>query len=799
MRTTITYDPFEDLAVGWPRRGNWPASWISHPRACGPEAGVTAYRLSFCLAAAATVRVHVTADERYELFLDGERLGRGPERGDRENWFFETHDLNLAAGEHLLVARTWWLGTQPGSPAPYAQMSVRPGFLLAAENQPPELCNTGEAAWETKLLSGYDWIPSEMTWGTGCKVRIKGVEFDWGYERGEGEGWEAPEIVAIARGATWANEHPPLWKLRPATLPPMRETPRQVGRARHVQAVVSDDTADLPVSAPDHLPEEAAGWDALLRGESPLILPPHTQRRVIVDLGDYYCAYPELIASAGAGALVRVQWAEGLFEDPAAGVKGNRDEIEGKVFQGVGDIFEPDGGQQRPFETLWWECGRYLEVYLSTADQPLTLDAFRLRETHYPHDFLADFDCSDPRLATVTPLAQRVLEMCSHETYMDCPYYEQLQYIGDTRLQALVTYATTGDPRLPRKALLMFDASRQLTGLTQSRYPSRVTQIIPPFSLWWVAMIHDYALWQDDLEFVAERMRGARCVVDYYADLINADGLLESPRGWNFTDWVPEWTNQGVPPDGEFGISGVLNVQTALILRQAAQLEEWMGEAELAARNRRLADTLATGVQGAFWSDSRGLLADDLTHEHFSEHSQCLALLAEPLGGVLPPDRREAMIQGLLEAPDLARTTIYFMHYLFETYRLLGRVDLLIERLGLWFKLPGLGFRTTLESPEPSRSDCHAWGAHPLFHYLATILGLRPAEPGFRSVFLQPQLGPLTGARGAMPHPRGEIRIEVSREEGELRGEVQLPEGVTGQLLWEGETRSLAGGEPVFL
>ncbi|WP_372490084.1 hypothetical protein [Chitinophaga sedimenti] len=29
----------------------------------------------------------------------------------------------------------------------------------------------------------------------------------------------------------------------------------------------------------------------------------------------------------------------------------------------------------------------------------------------------------------------RTSRLCAYETYMDCPYYEQLQYIGDTRIR----------------------------------------------------------------------------------------------------------------------------------------------------------------------------------------------------------------------------------------------------------------------------------------------------------------------------------------------------------------------------
>ena len=218
---------------------------------------------------------------------------------------------------------------------------------------------------------------------------------------------------------------------------------------------------------------------ALLNGEATLTIPAGTGRRVVVDLGDYYCAYPQLTLSGGAGSTVRIYWAESLFE--AAGQprdqlacrqKGNRDQIEGKCFKGTGDSFITDGGQNRQYETLWWEAGRYLEIVVLAAGEPLTIEGFSLRQTHYPFDWKGRFQCSDERLNGIIGPALRTMEMCSHETYMDCPYYEQLQWLGDARIEALVTYAMTDDDRLPVAALTMFDASRRPDGLTMSRYPS---------------------------------------------------------------------------------------------------------------------------------------------------------------------------------------------------------------------------------------------------------------------------------------------------------------------------------------
>ncbi|MGC4032795.1 MAG: hypothetical protein QM754_13890 [Tepidisphaeraceae bacterium] len=710
MRTIIDYAPFLDFTKFWAERGRWPAKWISHPGAVGTAAVVQAFRRVFHVDEPQTVRIHVSADERYELFLDGQRVGRGPERGDRRNWFFETYDLPLTAGEHTIVARSWWLGEF--GPAPFAQVSGRPAFVLAAEGVPAEWLNTGVAPWEAKLLTGYRHVPPGVTWGTGSKVHVVGREFPWGFERGDGDDWSPPRELGWAFDAHQLIDQPQFPVLKPATLPPMLELPLFAGVARHVQELATAADEKSIVHAADHLPVEAEAWSLFLAGKSSLVVPANTARRVIVDFENYFCAFLDLVTSGGRGAVIQTAWAESLYLPNAeensyghARVKGNRDDIEGKFFIGVGDTFEPDGGTHRAFQNLWWAAGRYLEIVVTTGDEPLTLERLSLRETHYPLDWKSRFDCGDARLAELTPIAQRAMEMCAHETYMDCPFYEQMMYVGDTRLECLVTYAATPDDRLPRKALRLYDESRKSPGFTQSRYPSRLEQTIAPFSAWWVAMVHDYALWRDDAAFVRGLLPGVRAVLGTFDRYKTADGLVAGPPGWNFIDWVPGWRN-GMPIDADVGgVSAPLNFKLAWVYRQAAELEAAFGEPELAALNRRRGEGIANAAVAAFWNDGRGLLADDLKQTAFSEHTQCLVLLGNAVAG----DQKSRLTAGLFEDAGLARATIYFSHYLFETCGLAGRVDRLFDRLSLWFDHKPMGLKTTVEMPEPTRSDCHAW------------------------------------------------------------------------------------------
>jgi hypothetical protein len=784
MRTLITESPYLEQSAYTFERPTWPVHWVSHPDA-GDAPIVVAYRLRFTLRQATTIRLHVTADERYELFLDDQRVGRGSERGDIDNWFFETYDFALPAGDHTIVAKTWRLG--PAGPSPYAQMSVRHGFFCSGEGSQLDQFSTGIAPWDCKIITGYSFTSPAIAAGfcvVGARTNIRSRDFPWGFETGDG--WVPAVSIAPARQAAQVGEAPPQWLLRPAVLPAMMDDSIRVGRVRHIDT--GGESFNRPVIAAENRADEFAMWDQMVAGNGTASVPANATRRVIVDLDDYYCAYSELTVSQGHSAVINMLWAEALYQPinerdkNQRWRKANRNDVTGLCFRGIGSQFEPDGGAHRTFAPLWWDAGRYVQLTITTADQPLVIESFILRQTRYPYQWQSTFKSSDQRLNDIIAPARRSIEMCSHETYMDCPYYEQLMYVGDTRLQVLATYANTTDDALPRKALLMFDVSRRSGGLTQARYPTRVSQVIPTFSLWWIGMLHDFLMWRGDRAFLADRMSGARAVLDAWRQHINSDGLACCPPGWNFTDWVPAWRD-GEPPNGHRGPNGTINFQFVWILRQAAEIEEYLDEPELAARHRRTANGFAAAALRAFWDESRGLIADDLAHQHFSEHAQCMAILSGSVTG----EFRDCIGNNLITAPDLDRCTIYFAHYLFETFRVLRRPDALFHRLEEWFALKPLGFKTTFEMPEPSRSDCHAWAAHPWFHFYATILGIRPASPGFATVRIEPQLGPLQWAKGTLATVRGSIIVKAVQTQGMTSANVVLPSGLAGTLVVDGK------------
>lgn len=533
--------------------------------------------------------------------------------------------------------------------------------------------------------------------------------------------------------------------MSPATLPAMQEVRFTPHAVRFVEQAGSLESEGQPIDASRDVLDEHDSWHDLLTGQ-PMYIPAYTRRRIIIDLGDYYCFYPELVVSGGKCAVIRLHWEESLYDDAEGRRKTNRNEIEGKWFKGIGDTFRPDGGPGRSFDTLWWHAGRYGELIVETESEALYFNDFRLLETRYPLEMEGSINCSDERLNQIVPPSFRTLQMCAHETYMDCPYWEQLMYVGDTRIQSLITYVSTLDDRLPRKALDMFRASRNNhLGLVNCAYPDQGGKHIASFSLWWVAMVYDYALWRGDSEWIRFMMSSVRDELDRLLQNRSSNGAVKLPVSWNFLDWqtAPSdaWSS-GTPPHGADRLNAAYNLQMIHTLELVAKLEAYLGETELESRARRLAKELSNVAQQLFWNEERGLFADDTGHQYYSEHPQVLSLLCESIS----PGVNCRLVPELLKtATDLMRTSVYFDHYTFEALASDGRIDTLLGRLEPWFGMEANGLKTTPEVfLDSTRSDCHAWGAHPIYHLYTNLLGIRPASMGFTSVVIRPQPGSLT-------------------------------------------------------
>jgi len=142
----------------------------------------------------------------------------------------------------------------------------------------------------------------------------------------------------------------------------------------------------------------------------------------------------------------------------------------------------------------------------------------------------------------------------------------------------------------------------------------------------------------------------------------------------------------------------------------------------------------------------------------------------------------------------LTQCSYYFRFYLFRAMKKAGLADEYLSQLGAWRKMLDLGLTTWAETPEPTRSDCHAWSAHPNFDLLATVAGIESGAPGFAKVAIEPHLGSLERLEATLPHPQGEITVRYQRRGMGLDADVTLPAQLSGWFSWQGNKLPLHGG-----
>jgi len=116
-----------------------------------------------------------------------------------------------------------------------------------------------------------------------------------------------------------------------------------------------------------------------------------------------------------------------------------------------------------------------------------------------------------------------------------------------------------------------------------------------------------------------------------------------------------------------------------------------------------------------------------------------------------------------------------------------------------WHDMVALGLTTWAEQPEPTRSDSHAWSAHPNFDFLTIVAGIRPRTPGFSVVSIEPHLGGLHRVVSAVPTPKGMIEANYTSNASGVSTEINLPANVSGELVWKEKTFNLHPGHQQLL
>ena len=729
--------------------------------------------------------IDVSADERFVLLLDGKFIARGPNRGTVENWQYQSYVIrNLKAGKHLFEVYVQRIGNN----APLAQLSYRGGFILKASGSYDPLLTTGKTPWQVGCIEGVHSIGSGDAWGTGSQFEIRGA----GPYSTEPANWVNASIARGGTGRAWGLRTPG-WMLFPTQIPDQIQVRTIPGRIKAV-------SKNAPFRGAHVFTKEEAAETIDL--SKPFTVPANTRLQLAWDFGRYYCAYPDVTISGGKDARISMRFSESSRDGKThrkLSVEGARDLIEGRYLAGFGDVFVSDGRKGANFSSLWFRCGKWCCVDIETKDEPLTVDSLAIIETRYPLELESSFSTpDDSTIPSIRRIAARAMQMCCHEMLFDCPYYEQQMYPGDTRVQLNVISAMTRDDRIIKRAIEIYDLNTRDDGMCPFNFPTRNYQEGASYTLCYLLMYGDYVMNHTDREWLRARLPGMRksmAGIEYYE---NKDGLLENLPGWNFLDWVVGWSHEGITTgcrSGD-GVNSQLNLFWFLAMRSAAQVERALGNELQAKYWDEKCEKLKVQIVEKFWDEKRGLLADSPHRWGFSEHSQALAIV----GDVLPKDKADIAFANLIKEPHLRRCTVYFSYYLFEAYFKYGRGDLFLKRLDLWRDYVKKGLTTTQESPDNGgsecRSDCHAWGAHPIWFMQTGLAGIKSAAPFFEKLLVSPCPGGLKSLEAKHPHPKGWIEVNLKFDGAKAFGTIKTP--IPGTFKFGDQTFKLKAGENTF-
>lgn len=759
-----------------PQNHEWKASWITSAEAPAHGPSVLHFRKQLTFTTPPThFVIHISADNQFQLHVNGHSAGTGPSHGDLQHWKYETYDIGpwLHPGINTVAATVWNFGEA----TPLRQISYRTGFVVDGDTDKEALIRT-DSTWQVEIEPGITTVPKppllmSSYYAAPPGERVDGALFDWTWDQSpaHGDAWKPAYVIApaAARGKAFNETN---WQLVPDLLPEMEMTDQPQGRTVRMSG----------------LSEEGGQWQ----------IPANTAATVLLDQGTLTTAYPVLTLNEGKGAIVTLRYAEALYD--AKGDKGNRNGFTGKHIDGLFDEIHPGGGDSQTYTPLEWRTWRYLQIDVKTGDEALELDPLHTIFTAYPFRQVGHFESDDPSLTNIWEIGWRTARLCAHDTYMDTPYWERLQYTGDTRIETLISYVVSGDDRLARQAIEAFHNSATSDGIPLSRYPSSVFQSIPGFSMYWIGMVHDYWMYRPDRDFVRAQLPLVRSTIDWFLDKQNANGMVGLLPWWPFVDWADGFP-QGFPPQDVDGNAAVLSLQLVEALRYASEMEIELGNADLGRMDARKADEIVAAVYKLCWSEKDGLLADTPQKNHFSQHANAYAVWLD----AIPVQEQKKVMTRILSVTDagfisdvplpaMSKASYYYRFYLSRALLHAGMGNRYLDTLGPWKTMIANGLTTWAEQPEPSRSDSHAWSSHPNYDLLTVVAGISPAEPGFKSVRVEPQLGNLKHIKATMASPVGNIDVQYEVRKKNVNAIITLPGGLDGNFVWNGQSIPIQGG-----
>lgn len=719
----------------------------------------------------------ITADQSYQLYVNGRYVCRGPARGFQRSWPYDEVDLEqwLIKGKNVIAVRAF----NPGrSNFQYVHQGYA-GFLAAAKWGGLRIVT--DKTWKCRRQTGVNrnTTPTSLQLFPQEDIDLRLEDPGWsqpGYE--EDASWTPHEIgTTVWNGMPWyalEERGIPLLeeKIIPAAacLGEAKGKSRQAWRSARNIAInrfeegLSHRPVSIPVETLHYAPSRKGHW-----------------RSYLIDFGKVVVGSVILnIEGADGGEAVETFHGETI----------NSERLE--------PDFLPEAHCRMAFSHRL-TCGpgkqdyqfyhtfgfRYMVLTVRDNGAPIRIKT-SLCTTLYPHKVRGRFRSSEASLEKIWEACAWTERICSMDAYVDTPWREQAQWWGDARMQAWNTFHLSGDSRLFRRGIRQIGAQTAPSGITYGHAPTMAHGcILPDFTLIWMATMWD-EYWQTGSpdSFLSQQATIESALAYFQQWTDPKTGLLRyDDRYWLFLDWT-DIQRAGSPSVYNFWLLYTLDRLSALyhIARKSAaakRCQRWASQVRSALIRLQRPDGLI----------SDGILPNGKINPHCSVHTQTLALMTR----LFPRQESTLLDHSLLpflrgETRPAITPSAYWITYVYTEAALRGYGrEVIADIAKKWADMADYGSTYEgFQSMLGNESRSHAWSAHPLFHLMQIIGGIRQTAQAWQEITYAPIFhGQYAESR--IPSPKGDILSEWKRvDSSQLKGVLQIPSGITATVALPG-------------
>ena len=793
-----------------------PAKWIWYPSERVLQNTFVLFRKEFDLEKQPIKATGwLLADSRYLLFVNGQRVQWGPAPSD-PRWP-EADPVEIAQylkqGKNVIACQVLFYGVGEGT-----WPMGKPGFLFQLEIDGVKIIS--DSSWNTHLAKSWVQGQYRRSFLRTLQENFDARLYPYGWQETDFEtddDWlpaaESPASAAKPAVCNTFNEYqwdmaadPSAAYIVPRSIPQMVENDVKANRLVESAWVEWLRPANeyFDVMTPNAYKGEYANL-ATFDGEA-WHVPANGNKAATLtfDFKEQSVGWPYFTIEATSGTVVELLVHEGH--------KPGEPVIINSHFNSWSRFVCREGINR--FETFDFESFRWLQLHIRNYTGEVKVSDVGMRRRQYPFPNTPDFRLSDPSLQKLMDAAVNTLYNSAQETVVDGMARERQQYSGDGGHQLHSLYQAFGESRLPARFIKTYSQGISLDGYFLDCWPAfdrlaRIMERQMQLTGWGPILDHGIGFCFDNFY--------------YYQYTGNKQGLEESfPRLLRFFDYLKSLRlKDGLLPVENTGIPSVWidhdayqqqkHKQCAFNLYASAActhalpvLCELFGETGKAAEIRRFGNELLKKTIEKYWCANEQTFVNNLPWANeegvrlYCDRSLATAIMYDQC----PGSNTHRSVEILATKP-AGLGIEYPCNAVWPYWALVkaGRIDVVLDELRTrWATMMSVIENNTLQEPWIINYDDNSQWSHcplaPLIMLYQGIAGVIPLTPGYERVQIRPQPGDLEKVELSVHTPKGAIRFSCNGPKGKRELHLDIPQGVTAELLLDERERIAPKGEP---